>query len=108
MDDFQQPEETTIQQEEINVIVKDAVDSVVGSNVQYDHEKVVLPSAVVPPACHMTTPFCCEKCSCHTSYFCICHDQIVISCFALISIVWLCTRPCHLAGMTNLGPGGQD
>lgn len=40
MDDFQQPEETTIQPEEVNVIVKDAVDSVVGGNLQYDHEKV--------------------------------------------------------------------
>jgi len=40
MDDFQQPEETTLSQEEITVIVKDAVDSVVGGNVQYDHTKV--------------------------------------------------------------------
>eukprot|EP00667_Euglena_gracilis_P025470 EG_transcript_29924 len=40
MDDFQQPEETTIQPEEVNVIVKDAVDSVVGGNMQYDHSKV--------------------------------------------------------------------
>eukprot|EP01012_Entosiphon_sulcatum_P067864 TRINITY_DN9772_c0_g2_i3.p1 TRINITY_DN9772_c0_g2~~TRINITY_DN9772_c0_g2_i3.p1 ORF type:complete len:116 (-),score=27.16 TRINITY_DN9772_c0_g2_i3:174-521(-) len=40
MDDFQQPEEITIPQEEVAVIVKDAVDSVVGGNMQYDHAKV--------------------------------------------------------------------
>eukprot|EP00906_Rhabdomonas_costata_P029292 RCo041354 len=40
MDDFQQPEETTIQTEEVAVIVKDAVDSVVGPTLQYDHSKV--------------------------------------------------------------------